>query len=485
MLITGALLARAYIEDLEASGIHFTGQVNASPSITQGRFMKNNLVEDHHMADKTPQGRFINNCPVDSPSINKSTQEQFVDTDSTDNPSITYGKTRGRFITNCLVDSPSIHNYSMQGRFTKDCELLSRCIALLSNTATSNEASPDDNSQQELVSALAELQASNLLNQRISLPEKTLFIGFAETATGIAHSLFRCFDNAAYIHTTRETVETLTPSHVFREEHSHAVEHTLFLDETFSLDDFDRIVLIDDELTTGKTALNLIRALSTHRCRFGLISILDWRSNEMLHELENTFPTSGMLVASSLIKGTMNQVEIIGTVPSDVWVDLFPLPTCHSQDFFVRDIWKMQATARKGMSSINQSQLEGLMEEVAKKLLQKRTSGKLLCLGTEEFIFIPCFISSKLGDEVAFHSTTRSPILPASLPGCSYPIRQKYRFSSPNDTNRTNYVYNIPNNEYAQAFLFLEKPISEEDKQKFSSLFFSLGISDTLFIHWY
>ena len=35
------------------------------------------------------------------------------------------------------------------------------------------------------------------------LPEEVLFIGFAETATALGHSMFQCFQNAKYVHTTR------------------------------------------------------------------------------------------------------------------------------------------------------------------------------------------------------------------------------------------------------------------------------------------
>ena len=117
--------------------------------------------------------------------------------------------------------------------------------------------------------------SNNILNTPIKLKNKTLFIGFAETATGLAQAVFENFSNASYIHTTREKITSIKPALLFNEEHSHAVEHSLFPYENDFFNDFEDIVLIDDELTTGKSALNLIKCLPGKS--FGILSILDWR----------------------------------------------------------------------------------------------------------------------------------------------------------------------------------------------------------------
>lgn len=55
----------------------------------------------------------------------------------------------------------------------------------------------------------------------LSLPQKTLFIGFAETATALGHSVFASFaENAEYIHTTRENIEGISNVLHFAEEQS-------------------------------------------------------------------------------------------------------------------------------------------------------------------------------------------------------------------------------------------------------------------------
>ena len=96
----------------------------------------------------------------------------------------------------------------------------------------------------------------------LGMEDRTLFLGFAETATGLARAVADCFDGEmAYISTTRVDRAGASPL-TFDEAHSHARTHRLYLDPH---DPFmatcQQVVLVDDELTTGNTALRLIRQL--------------------------------------------------------------------------------------------------------------------------------------------------------------------------------------------------------------------------------
>ena len=67
------------------------------------------------------------------------------------------------------------------------------------------------------------------LKYKSKLPTKTVFIGFAETATGLGHAVFNHFEDAIYIHTTREEMLNMEPSFFFEEEHSHATSHRVYV----------------------------------------------------------------------------------------------------------------------------------------------------------------------------------------------------------------------------------------------------------------
>lgn len=90
--------------------------------------------------------------------------------------------------------------------------------------------------------------------------EKLLLIGFAETATAIgAEAAIKL--GAQYIQTTRETVHGVSYL-FFSESHSHATEQKLVRED---IDKFvggvDRIIFIEDEVTTGNTILNIVNIM--------------------------------------------------------------------------------------------------------------------------------------------------------------------------------------------------------------------------------
>ena len=87
--------------------------------------------------------------------------------------------------------------------------------------------------------------------------EKILVIGFAETATAIGAAVAVEL-GADYMQTTREELPGVGYLY-FSEEHSHATEQKLVRDDLDgAADALDRILFVEDEVTTGKTILNII-----------------------------------------------------------------------------------------------------------------------------------------------------------------------------------------------------------------------------------
>ena len=90
--------------------------------------------------------------------------------------------------------------------------------------------------------------------------ERLLLIGFAETATAIGAQAAVSL-GTAYIQTTREAIPDAEYL-FFSEEHSHATEQKLVKNDMDAvMPHTDRIVFIEDEVTTGKTILNIISVL--------------------------------------------------------------------------------------------------------------------------------------------------------------------------------------------------------------------------------
>ncbi len=115
-------------------------------------------------------------------------------------------------------------------------------------------------------------------------------------------------------------------------------------------------------------------------------------------------------------------------------------------------------SGRFGLGIKDQANLEALAKSVGKDLMSKRAGNRTLCLGTGEFIYIPMLIASHMGNNIMYHSTTRSPILP--LGEEAYGAKQAYTFQNPFNDDLTNYFYNIEEDQYDDVFVFIEKPLN-------------------------
>ena len=124
-------------------------------------------------------------------------------------------------------------------------------------------------------------------------PEDLLYvIGFAETATGIAACITSFLKNAVYYqNTTRESGGDECIA--FSEIHSHATDQLLrSTGIERSLRTINRIIFIDDEVTTGNTICNLITTIkekyNTEGIRYTIASVLNSMSEERYSELEQS-----------------------------------------------------------------------------------------------------------------------------------------------------------------------------------------------------
>ena len=323
-------------------------------------------------------------------------------------------------------------------------------------------------------------EAISILKKPIELKSKTLFIGFAETATGISHAVFNSCTNATFIHTTRENIKSIKPSVLFEEEHSHAVEQQLYPLNPSIFEEFDDIVLIDDELTTGKTALNLINKIKGKN--FGVIAILDWRESEQEVLYENNQGKN--IKVCSLIKGTIRHEKKGKLDFADKIEELVEKEPISFKDIRFRSgnyiEGYLMETGRFGCSSNMHRDFFKEISKIALDLKKLRVDGNCLCVGTEEFIYIPCVISSEMGKNIYFQSTTRSPIYAKNI--SHYGINRKIAFKSHEDIDIQKYLYNIPSDYYNQVFMFSEKPLEESKRKEFAHIFSNYNITNVVFV---
>jgi hypothetical protein len=141
-----------------------------------------------------------------------------------------------------------------------------------------------------------------------TLTGPVLFIGMAETAVGLGAGVFdevrHQHRESVYLTSTRHPVDgTLLCE--FKEEHSHATDHLIYLpddeEKRRRVTNARTLVLIDDEATTGNTFINLLSALRNtgklqHIEQVIAVTLTDW-SGKALSE-RSTLPVTSVSLVS-------------------------------------------------------------------------------------------------------------------------------------------------------------------------------------------
>lgn len=277
----------------------------------------------------------------------------------------------------------------------------------------------------------------------IETSEKTLVIGFAETATGLGETVASCIQNSVYGTTTRDTIlydenhNKVENTFSFEETHSHATTHKCYLKK--SLFNVEHIILVDDEITTGNTMLNLIEnLLPITNCRkFSILSILDWRNEiqlEKYRKFKNKYDIN--LEVFSLVSGTIQQInketfyeksqpEILDT---DINVEVYDLSSyfsnkkCYIDEENTQNFLKY--TGKFGCTFDKIKKIEDEALNFCEAIQTKFEGKKLLVVGHGENIYIPSRIASYL--KADFKTTSRSPIYVST--SSFYPINDKVTF---------------------------------------------------------
>lgn len=290
-------------------------------------------------------------------------------------------------------------------------------------------------------------------------PDELLYvIGFAETATGIASCITSYLKNAVYYQsTTRE--HNGEKCILFSETHSHATEQ-LLREEGIedALKSVDRVVFIDDEVTTGNTILNLISMIKD-RCHdtdlhYSVVSIINSMPEGRIDELFQQDIDCVYLVhiPFEYKKESIIDIEFAPENHITVRDDCETKPDME----FVCSV-----NSRNIVPVSNYISAVGRFAEEIRTCLPDggKCMDKVLVLGTEEFMY-PTFVVGEMIQQhgraktVKIHSTTRSPIIASNKAG--YPLRRRYQIRSPYDSERTTYIYNL--DRYDKVFVLTDAP---------------------------
>lgn len=302
---------------------------------------------------------------------------------------------------------------------------------------------------------------------RESSPGKCLVIGFAETATAVATVVSMQLDTEClYIQTTREDLEEVQNWVEFSEEHSHATEQKLCGD---GLRDWiavvDHIVVVDDEFSTGKTLINIAKALKAytpdaHKKDYVAVSIVNRIDEEHVSLLAEEGYRCVYLVkpADEDYEKIVSDFQVHKAETISMWED-------DSNSATEIQLQTLYQNPRMGVSSREYTKTCDVLAEEARQIIQSMLVGeRILVIGTEECMY-PALAVGKRLEEISrvkiirCHATTRSPIGISEHEG--YPIQNGCRLRSFYDSERITYLYNL--REYDMAVIVTD---ARKDKRK-------------------
>ncbi|MFJ5638720.1 phosphoribosyltransferase [Streptomyces sp. NPDC093223] len=341
---------------------------------------------------------------------------------------------------------------------------------------------------------------------------RSVVVGYAETATGLGHSVADGIGLAPYLHSTRRPVPGMTPAGGFEESHSHATSHLLLPEDPALLSGDGPLVLVDDEFSTGNTILNTIRDLHARypRKRYVVVALVDMRSPADAGRLDGLADEIGARV--DLVAGASGTVKLpdgvlakgqelvaryeesaaAGGVPgagASGLVAQFPAPLAgaaveaddQSPHPGARGTARTAPTGphvttvdlhwphglpdggRHGFTPAHRVRLETALPAMAARLAEALPLGarRVLALGFEELMYAPLRVARELeplvAAEVRYSTTTRSPVLAVDDPG--YAIRSRLVFPAhddPADGPGERYAYNVAGAGFDAVVVFVD-----------------------------
>ncbi|GAA2523101.1 MULTISPECIES: phosphoribosyltransferase [Streptomyces] len=297
---------------------------------------------------------------------------------------------------------------------------------------------------------------------------RAVVLGYAETATGLGHSVADGLGLAPYLHSTRRPVPGVATAGGFEESHSHATSHLLLPEDPELLAGDGPLVLVDDEFSTGNTVLNTIRDLHARypRRRYVVVALVDVRSPADAGRLQDFAREIGARV--DLVTTASGTVRL----PEGVLEKGRELVARHEAESGAGAGAAESAAAaagagritrvglgwprglpdggRHGFTPAHRARLESALPAMAARIAEALPDGvrRVLVLGFEELMYAPLRLARELelvtGTEVRFSTTTRSPVLAVDDPG--YAIRTRLVFPAhddPADGPGERYAYNV------------------------------------------
>nr|WP_082393381.1 phosphoribosyltransferase family protein [Nocardia arizonensis] len=300
---------------------------------------------------------------------------------------------------------------------------------------------------------LGDLVRAVLGDRAVSSPGAVV-LGFAETATGLGHTVAVRIGAACYLHSTRRAVADAPTLAGFEEGHSHATTHLLQPAPAAIFVNDLPLVLVDDEISTGATAIDALRALhaSVPRSRYVLASLVDMRDADDRARFDELAAELGVRVDTVCLTSGRTRLPdgIVESVLALPEPEMNPTAAQRGSYARMELPWpdSVPEGGRHGILDTDAAAYDAAVilavGELRERLLATANGRPVIVIGHEELMYLPLRIAAELADSgipTLFQTTTRSPAYVLDEPG--YPLRRGFRFTAPESgQTEPRYLYN-------------------------------------------
>lgn len=285
----------------------------------------------------------------------------------------------------------------------------------------------------------------------------SIWIGMAETATGLGYGVFEAarvegVENAMFMQTTRYHLDGMERLE-FDEAHSHATDFFLYYpiepDYRKLFLSAETLVLIDDEISTGRTFLRLIKAYQAVNPRLRkvlIVSLVNFAhaDDRTLLETEAGIDVAWIAIREGLLRFDDGHNDAVDKIS----VNVSGNGECKKH--------LLSWPGRLGMKSpvtLADGDVDRLVNQFNADELRP-----IMVLGTGECNAPAYLLGRKLehrGFKVRVQSTTRSPIHPGN------DIASVCRFEDNYQDSIANFIYNLNPDDYREIILCHETPLCD------------------------
>lgn len=321
--------------------------------------------------------------------------------------------------------------------------------------------------------------ASKIVSLEAERQKRPIVIGMAETATGLGMGIFGELQELtsrkawpSFFHTTRypQAPSNTRTSDVlqFEEAHSHATQLSLEMPPKDSehyqtIVSAETVLLIDDEISTGKTFANLVQTLQrvSPGLKHVIVATITDLSDGKVEELISGLPGIASIHVVSLLTGSYEfQANTAISQPT-------ASTSTNASTGTTTQIHWSPYSARQGLSTVC-----SIPQTLLSQCVQHLTTSRCRVIGTNEFMDPAYRLGLQLetlGFEATVQSTTRSPLL------ISHDIKLGVRLADPYCPITQNYLYNFAPDENESVIVVHESA----NQTAIDTLVTSLGQSAT------